>query len=132
MPSFNNYFVLKVARNVKAFLKIKIGFSGNSEPHSETAHQELRRVREQLQKRNRQVKWMRESLQEKNQQIIRLRNRGLVTKSNGATAENVIWIFGTGRSGSTWLMNMMAHVPRTSSWNEPMVGKLFGDFYQNA
>ena len=44
----------------------------------------------------------------------------------------MIWVFGTGRSGSTWLMNMMAHMPQTSAWNEPMVGRLFGEFYYNA
>ena len=64
---------------------------------------------------------MRQRLTEHNDQVI-----------NSTNPENLVWIFGTGRSGSTWLMNMMAHMPRTSAWNEPMVGKLFGDFYHNA
>lgn len=44
----------------------------------------------------------------------------------------IIWIFGTGRSGSTWLMNMMAEMPRSSFWNEPKVGNLFGRFHEGA
>jgi hypothetical protein len=53
-------------------------------------------------------------------------------QASGTNPESMVWIFGTGRSGSTWLMNMMAHMPQTSGWNEPMVGRLFGDFYYNA
>ena len=53
-------------------------------------------------------------------------------QTSGTNPGNMVWVFGTGRSGSTWLMNMMAHMPGTSAWNEPMVGRLFGDFYQNA
>lgn len=50
----------------------------------------------------------------------------------GMGPSNIVWIFGTGRSGSTWLMRMMSDMPRTAFWNEPMVGKLFGELYANA
>jgi hypothetical protein len=43
--------------------------------------------------------------------------------------ENIVWIFGTGRSGSTWLGSMMADIGACAMWNEPLVGKLFGNFY---
>jgi hypothetical protein len=43
--------------------------------------------------------------------------------------ENIVWIFGTGRSGSTWLGSMMADIDACAMWNEPLVGKLFGNFY---
>jgi hypothetical protein len=43
--------------------------------------------------------------------------------------ENVVWIFGTGRSGSTWLGSMMAGLDGFAMWNEPLVGNLFGNFY---
>jgi len=46
--------------------------------------------------------------------------------------ENIVWIFGTGRSGSTWLMRMMAEMPRSAPWDEPKVGNLFGRFYEDA
>ncbi len=44
----------------------------------------------------------------------------------------MVWIFGTGRSGSTWLMRMMAEMPKSAGWDEPKVGRLFGNFYANA
>lgn len=41
---------------------------------------------------------------------------------------NVIWIFGTGRSGNTWLADMMEDAG-CAVWREPSVGRLFGEFY---
>lgn len=41
----------------------------------------------------------------------------------------MVWIFGSGRSGSTWLRNMMAEMSGHRVWEEPLVGRLFGEFY---
>jgi hypothetical protein len=46
--------------------------------------------------------------------------------------ENLLWIFGAGRTGSTWLMRMMGSLEGYSRWSEPMLGELFGSFYSNA
>jgi hypothetical protein len=43
--------------------------------------------------------------------------------------ENIVWIFGTGRSGSTWLGSMMGSFDGCVMWNEPLVGNLFGNFH---
>ena len=43
--------------------------------------------------------------------------------------ENIVWIFGTGRSGSTWLGSMMGSLEGCAMWNEPLVGNLFGNFH---
>jgi len=42
---------------------------------------------------------------------------------------NIVWIFGSGRTGSSWLSRMMASLPGHSRWNEPAVGLLFGYLY---
>jgi hypothetical protein len=60
---------------------------------------------------------------------------GLVSRSSasdGASVvkpENVIWMFGSGRSGSTWLSSMMGDMSGQTLWGEPWVGTLFGHFY---
>ena len=46
----------------------------------------------------------------------------------GIMPENVVWIFGTGRSGNTWLTAMMESAGH-AVWKEPAIGKLFGEFY---
>jgi len=43
--------------------------------------------------------------------------------------ENIVWIFGSGRSGSTWLSSMMGDMSGQVLWGEPWVGTLFGNFY---
>jgi len=60
--------------------------------------------------------------------LRRLRSR-VRRRRKGVRAENVVWIFGTGRSGSTWLASMMASLDDHALWNEPLVGNLFGNFY---
>ena len=47
----------------------------------------------------------------------------------GVSPENIVWVFCTGRSGSTWLASMMGDLEGHAMWNEPLVGALFGDFY---
>src|SRR5918994_2555806 len=44
----------------------------------------------------------------------------------------MVWIFGSGRSGSTWLRAMMGELDGVRVWEEPMVGRLFGEFYARA
>jgi hypothetical protein len=48
---------------------------------------------------------------------------------NGPRPENIVWIFGSGRSGSTWLSSMMGDMGGQTLWGEPWVGTLFGNFY---
>jgi hypothetical protein len=48
---------------------------------------------------------------------------------HGVRAENIVWIFGSGRTGSTWLSQMMGALPDHTTWNEPLVGHLFGHIY---
>ena len=47
---------------------------------------------------------------------------------HGLEPENVVWIFGTGRSGNTWLTAMMESAGH-AVWKEPAIGRLFGEFY---
>ena len=52
-----------------------------------------------------------------------------MTENGSIKAENLVWIFGTGRGGSTWLASMMGELAGGRFWDEPLVGKLFGDLY---
>ncbi len=47
----------------------------------------------------------------------------------GVRPENVVWIFGTARTGSTWLAFMMEELETNTIWREPYVGELFGRLY---
>jgi hypothetical protein len=47
----------------------------------------------------------------------------------GIQPERIVWVFGSGRTGSTWLSGMMRVLPDHARWNEPNVGHLFGHLY---
>jgi hypothetical protein len=79
-------------------------------------------------------RWLRDSYREISLEITWWRAR--IGKKDawdtGVKFENIIWIFGAGRSGSTWLRSMMEDLDRHQVWEEPMVGRLFGSFYHRA
>jgi hypothetical protein len=53
-------------------------------------------------------------------------------QTTGVNPENVVWIFCTARSGSTWLRSMLNDLTGGEVWEEPKVGRLFGEFYARA
>lgn len=44
--------------------------------------------------------------------------------------EDIVWIFGFGRSGSSWLWSLMTEGQDHQGWEEPLIGRLFGRFYE--
>jgi hypothetical protein len=63
---------------------------------------------------------LQKQLATKNQQIGR---------DTGIAPENIVWIFGASRTGSTWLSRMMGELKGHTVWREPLVGALFGNLY---
>jgi hypothetical protein len=123
MPVFNSRTVIELAQGIRAFLKLEAGLtrgeirdpdvSGQSAPHAG----ELARVRMRLEEKEREIAGLKQRL------------AAPAPRSGGINPENVVWIFCSNRSGSTWLSSMMGEVQGHEVWNEPLVGKLFGDLY---
>jgi hypothetical protein len=90
-------------------------------------------LRGKLAEKNRRLTKLRGRLEEKDREIAGL--RGLLARRDagaevgGPRPENIVWIFGAARSGSTWLAAMMADVEGQTMWHEPLVGTLFGNLY---
>jgi hypothetical protein len=123
MPVFNSRTVIELARGMKAFLSLEAGLTRGEIPERDpgvsgqpTAQaEELARVSEQLEARE--------------QEIAGLRQRLAAPRAGGVDPGNVVWIFCSNRSGSTWLSQVMGEIEGHEVWNEPLVGKLFGDLY---
>lgn len=49
-------------------------------------------------------------------------------KTGKPRPEQLIWMFGSPRTGSTWISTVMDEMDDQSRWNEPHVGLLFGSF----
>src|SRR5918992_1380615 len=123
MPVFNSRTVIELTRGIRAFLTLEAGLtrgeirdpgvSGQPAPHAG----ELARVRMRLEEKEREIAGLKQRL------------AAPAPRSGGVNPENVVWIFCSNRSGSTWLSSMMGEVEGHEVWNEPLVGKLFGDLY---
>lgn len=112
MPIFKNFWSLEIARNFKAFLRLEAGLTRGGTPGAGLDQQ-------------REIEHLRRQLAE--------RQGADHAPSGGVRPENIVWIFGTARVGSTWLAQMFAMLPYFSMWREPYVGRLFGQlFYEHA
>ncbi len=103
MPVFRNRTVFEIARGLRAFLNLEAGVTRSPLPKPEPLRPRLQKPRPQ-------------------------KNRA-ASGNKGIRAENVIWIFGFGRSGSTWLSSMMGELKDHTVWREPLIGHLFGYYY---
>ncbi len=104
MSDFKNRGGFKATRRIKAFLN-------PDEPAQEAGDAQT-------------IKKLRRQMAGKDEEISRLR-ASLAKQEEGVEAGNIVWIFGAGRSGSTWLAAMMDEMERQAVWFEPRVGVVF-------
>jgi Sulfotransferase family len=76
------------------------------------------RLIEQLAEKDRQIALMQKQLAEKDRQLTLLQEE--LTKP--VRPENIIWVFGSPRGGTTWLSEMIAAPKRRKLWREPFFG----------
>src|SRR5215213_4607504 len=122
MPVFNSRTAFEVARGIKAYLNVEAGLTRGEIPAPAKASQVSKAGAAQgppaLQAR------------ELEQELARLKAKlASYDSGTGIGPENIVWIFCSNRSGSTWLGSMMGDIEGYEMWNEPLVGKLFGDLY---
>ncbi|MBA3424747.1 MAG: sulfotransferase [Rubrobacteraceae bacterium] len=126
MPVYKTRTAFEVARRIKVFLNLEAGAVRNGTPVPGDIGASGDPGREQELER---------ALEDKEREVARLSAK-LVAAGNDAPGgrrgnvkpENVIWMLGTARTGSTWLGDMMKNLPGHDLWHEPRVGEFFG-FY---
>ena len=123
MPVFKQHLMLDIARGVRAFLNLEAGITRSG---ATPGPQQAREQKERLGNQNQELEQARRELA-----VLRARlsRNGTKTGVGGANPDNIVWIFGSGRSGSTWLSSMMGDVEGHTLWGEPWVGTLFGNYY---
>jgi len=116
--------------------KLEAGAPRRKQEQAKQANKETP-ARERLKRANRdlarQLERTNERLarQEEENAVLRARlaRRAVGEELEGVRPENIVWVLGSGRTGSSWLSSMMRTLPDHARWNEPNVGKLFGHFY---
>jgi hypothetical protein len=103
--------------------------SGRPEPDSGTGEgTKLAELRRNLAKKNEKLKRVRQQVAKRDREIARLQavlEEQHKDQAESIRPENMVWIFGAGRTGSTWLVAMMEEMKRQSVWFEPRVGDVF-------
>jgi hypothetical protein len=141
LPVLKNRVVFEVARGIKAFLNLEVGLTRGETPgagsgpanagRSAIVGARIRQVGRRLTSRGGKIAVPAAG-------AVSAAAEGLANSPRGdaqdrrVRPENVVWIFGSGRSGSTWLRSMMAEMEGHRVWEEPMVGQLFGVFHRQA
>jgi len=128
VPAIRTYRAFELSRRLGAFVKLEAGV-GRGWPLDEVNEIEdlkrsLAQAEKRLIRREAQLDTLRQRLANREQQHARQKAQ------NGAIdPANFIWIFGTARSGSTWLSAMLGALDNNVEWREPYAGALFGSFY---
>lgn len=116
MPAYKNHTAIELVRGIKAFFTLEVGIG-----------------RQRLQpKRNRQQKNVQSSTDLRGQAQPLQPERNKQQNNTSVNPENIVWIFGQRRTGSTWLSEMMGDFKGQTVWHEPYVGEIFGVAYARA
>jgi hypothetical protein len=86
----------------------------------------LKEARQQLRQANRELAKQQEEITALRARLTRWEAGD---KAEGIKPKNIVWVLGSGRTGSTWLSSMMKALPDHARWNEPTVGYLFGHLF---
>ena len=59
------------------------------------------------------------------------KSRKLSEEEENVLEKNMVWIFGSPRSGTSWLRNLLSAHPQNVTWNEPFIGVHFSFFKEH-
>jgi Sulfotransferase domain len=143
VPLFEQHVSVMV-RSVRAFLNLQAGVTRSSEapPPSwlsqASENGELEAVRRELESKDRELRELQARPAENGtgtEASLQAGSLGLASVTAGGSGaqkpvltEQLIWMFGHSRTGSSWLSWMMAELENQERWHEPYVGMLFGSF----
>jgi len=97
--------------------------------------EELAEARAKIARKNKTLEGLRRRLEAKEQELAKARAMLAATQGETHAAmrpENFVWLFGSGRTGSTWLGSMLGDLRGHATWNEPYLGEIFGSAYLRA
>jgi hypothetical protein len=134
MPLYRSRTVFEILRGVKAFLNLEVGLtrgvvSDFGRDGGGSQAERLKEVRQRLREKTQSLREIRKQAASKDRELARLKKVATSSSDYRLGPDNLIWIFGTGRSGNTWLSSMMGSLSGHAIWSEPRVGQLFGSYY---
>jgi LPS sulfotransferase NodH len=129
MPEYKTHNVLEIARNVKAFLSLSMGLTRGETPDPGA-------LKSRLLAQNLKLAQAQRRIEQQNQRLEEFRRSA--SSGDGRTAlssdkptedgpgvinpENIVWILGSPRTGSTWLGRILGEPEGRVLWREPFFG----------
>lgn len=107
MPVFRDRMVFEAARGIKAFLNLEAGV-----------------VRGRVSERASPV--LKKHASRKTEESTAY---DFDVRDGDRIQDRLVWVFGTARTGSTWLSSIMGELDAQTVWFEPHVGEMFGRMY---
>lgn len=89
----------------------------------------LSRAQARLRRKGQRLERAKQRVERKDRRIAALETALLTRDAAGIRPENIIWMFGFGRTGSSWLGTMLGDLDGYAIWSEPFVGEIFGSAY---
>jgi hypothetical protein len=132
VPVYENRIAFETAQGMKAFLRVEAGVT-RAETAESTHGPGALNLDGASVRNNTRIQRFKEAgsrLVRKGRALrARGRHRTRGEEPDGIRPENMVWIFATARTGSTWLADMMGAMKNQTIWREPLVGALFGNLY---
>jgi Sulfotransferase family len=131
VPIFENQVDL-IVRHTRVFLKLEAGIARNEASESVRSRRTSKAsgVSGRTGAQARKLKRVGRRVVRKGRALGIKAGRKLGGREiSGVRPENVVWIFGAGRMGSTWLSQMMGELKGYTVWFEPWVGALFDPYH---
>ena len=129
MPAYRNHTVLEIARGVKAFLTLAVGVTRSGVPDPDALQsrlqvqtEKLARAQRLVEKQSRQIKRLLRSTRVKDGQTLLSDSAVSGVGSGNINPENMVWILGSPRTGSTWLSEILGEPRGHALWKEPFFG----------
>ena len=129
MPAFRKHTVLEITRGVKAFFTLAAGITRGEVPDPVTLQDRLQVQTQKLVRAQRRVEELRQQMQYlrppapvSTERTASPERTGSGVTSAGINPQNMVWILGSPRTGSTWLSEILADPKGCALWKEPFFG----------
>ena len=128
MPVFRKRVVFEAARSIRVWLKVEAGVARDRVVGPALGPDASRTsgAYEKVGTRSRKLEQIGQRIAGKVWTLgAKARQRQTGGKAGSIDPKNIVWIFGIGRTGSTWLSRIMGELRGHTVWFEPWVGALF-------
>src|SRR5215208_6834827 len=101
MPAYRNHTVLEIAWGMKAFFTLAVGVTRGEVPDPGALKSRLAEAHSRIDRQNQRIQQLQGSISANDKQAALSDDAGFRVGSDKINPENIVWILGSPRTGST-------------------------------